>query len=323
MVDSKLITYRNYKDDSIPILTIKKGTLLFRSVPEPERFISDYLGIPGEKGYCLPYNYNVFFSLCPYVFDTNMYFNREIKDKNPHVGFYILIEDVKVVLMVKPSTIVRAQEEKSNLVSTSCENFTFCDGLKGRAYDPCFYDDFLKENLDIHGMIAIQEKDADNFVNRYYGQKRFEPFRKFVNLVKDQKSIGSPELILYPRKIRTFEEIKTDLKSLDFSTYYQDHISEFIYYPLEIFKHNTYDSDDEMYTSLIKLLSPDGMIIDDQLFHLTIDKRTYFYTIQEEYEESQRSYLLPSNEENKLKIFRNTNKDFIFNHFKPKPIFKN
>jgi hypothetical protein len=111
----EILEYRKFKvsdneaEVEIPILTLKTGTVLFRGVLDPSKFISDFLGIPIEgkpNAYCLPSQYNTFFFSYPYVFDTNYYNKLDAKGKNSHTSLYVLTNDVKVALMIKPSKIM-------------------------------------------------------------------------------------------------------------------------------------------------------------------------------------------------------------------------
>jgi hypothetical protein len=89
------------------------------------------------------------------------------------------------------------------------------------------------------------------------------------------------------------------------------HHEEFNYYAIDMYKHDPLQKD-EMYDKLLKLFSPKGMFIDDQNFHLTIDKRTYFYVIYESYSKEDRKYVVPIKEEKKLNILKKKNNDLIF-----------
>ena len=317
----ELLEYRDYKTESgvnviIPILTLKTGTVLFRGVLDPSKFISDFLGIPipgKPDSYCLPTQYNSFFFTYPYVFDTNYYNKLEAVGQNSHTSLYVLTNDVKVALFVKPSTLVRANKDEPNVISESCDNYTFCDGLKGRSYDPCFTEEFMKANPDVLGMYAIQKKDNVSFLKTYNKDTRFKSFKKFISFIYDEYMMGAPELILYPRRKRVFEDVKVDLKELGltFEEYMKIHYEEFNYYSLDIYKHNPLDLD-EMYHRLLQLLKPKGLFIDDQNFHMTIDKRTYFYVIYESYSKKDRKYLVPIKDEQKLNILKKKNNDLIF-----------
>jgi hypothetical protein len=318
----EILEYRKFKvSDSeaeveIPILTLKTGTALFRGVLDPSKFISDFLGIPIEgkpNSYCLPSQYNTFFFSYPYVFDTNYYNKLDAKGKNSHTALYVLTHDVKVALMIKPSKIIRANKDEPNAISESCDHYTFCDGLKGRSYDPCFTEEFMKANPDVLGMYAIQKKDNVSFLKTYNKDTRFKPFKKFVSFLYDDYMMGAPELILYPRRKRVFEDVKVDLNELGvtFEEYMKEHYEEFNYYSLDVYKHDPLQKD-EMYYKLLKMLNPKGMFIDDQNFHLTIDKRTYFYVIYESYSKEDRKYLVPIKEEQKLNIFKKKDFDLIF-----------
>ena len=60
---TKLISKRKFKDEEIDIVTIPKGTVLFRLIYDREDYFSDFGGVPlpEKDSYCLNKEYNVFF----------------------------------------------------------------------------------------------------------------------------------------------------------------------------------------------------------------------------------------------------------------------
>jgi len=187
----------DFKGAKIPILTIPKGTLLFRAVRHSEGDFSGADVSPGKR--CIPKNYNVFFYMNPFVPEIH----PELS-KVPNVDVYETPHDLKVVSMVRPSPYSRGSHHKSGeFPMISCDQIKdTC--LKGRDYDPCFKDEFLETFPDIHGWVAVGRSDSKKLLDAM--KKGDVP--KDVHLVKDQRGVeGAMELALYPLRKREMDNV--------------------------------------------------------------------------------------------------------------------
>ena len=160
---SSLISYRNFRNRKIPILTIPKGTCLFRYIYSKENPLEDFVGVKNEnlETFCLHPNHNVFFYPYPYVFDTNAWVEEATTVKNPKMFVYSTTRDIKILLLIKPSNY-HVNSKKGDGVIVSCKGLQFCKDFEGRSYDICLTDDFIKENPDIVGNIRIVFRDNKN-----------------------------------------------------------------------------------------------------------------------------------------------------------------
>jgi Glycosyl transferase family 90/N-terminal domain of galactosyltransferase/N-terminal region of glycosyl transferase group 7 len=187
----------DFKGVKIPILTIPKGTLLFRAVRHSEGDFSGADISPGKR--CIPKNYNVFFYMNPYVPEIH----PELA-KVPNVDVYETPHDLKVVSMVRPSPYSRGSHYKTEkFPMISCDQVKdTC--LRGREYDPCFKDEFLETFPDVHGWVAVGRSDSKKLLDAMKDGK----VPKDIHLVKDQRGVeGAMELALYPLRKREMDNV--------------------------------------------------------------------------------------------------------------------
>lgn len=250
-IDNSLIEYVEFQGAKVPIMIIKKGTLLFRYVydnPSDKVTISkmapgSFLGIQNENDeneYCLPDNYNVFFYPYPYVMDTNKY----LKPTASKMMLFETTVDIKVALFLKPSLYTRNLTGEENEISMSCDNFNFCYGLKGRKHDPCLKKEFLQQHPDVMGIYGISFNDNKRFIQQFNSPK-FKPFKKFIHMYKDKKTVGVPELMLYPL-IKREGEIITKVEG-DVYDFIKECKSAFNYEAVNVFNHKPLNKNDELF----------------------------------------------------------------------------
>ena len=179
---------RKFKEIDIPIMVIPRGTLLFRSVQEG---IDDFCGIPNGDKYCMNKNYNVFFYPYPAY--------REDKFK-----IFVVEKTLKIVNLIYPSYLSREVRLKKKYdFIQSCDEVErdFCGVYIGYRFDPCFSEEFLKENPDIAGMITLAVGDLEKQKNQYTDLNKYSIFHRDV-----RGKMGVPELILYPKQTRQISD---------------------------------------------------------------------------------------------------------------------
>ena len=195
-----MIKYRN-KD--IPILTLKKGTLLFRFSKNP---LSDLRGIPIDSEHtCLNSNYNVFFHPNPFVGKSML---RQFKDVEK-INIYKTLADLHLIMLIKPSQFTRGhRNSKRNFIKNCSDTRKGCFERKFKSSDPCLSDTIIKKYPHITGMIGFAIKDSMK-LNISMG-KGF-PSRanmKYMHFVEDMNGVKSiPEIILYPLKTRNPKDL--------------------------------------------------------------------------------------------------------------------
>ena len=160
-----------------------------------------------------------------------------------------------------------------------------------------------------------------NTLRANFWKEEVTDFRKFITFIREhgKNPPGVPDMAIYPRRKRSMDEIITK-KPIEGFTWIREHQSEFNYFPLFVFPHLGFEKDDQ-YTFLEKAFSPEGYYCEDtkMKYHFTIDKRTYFYMLQEYTEEKTLKHCLPIKDKNKLKILQEFNPELVFTLSPPKP----
>jgi hypothetical protein len=181
----------------IQIQTIPKGVLLFRAVKNSETDLVGANVSPGKL--CIPVNYNVFFYTSPFVVDGVHWFD----DGFPNVDAYITPHPLKIVSMIKPSTLTRSSRKEKGQVVEECSAQESC--LKGREYDPCFKPEFLQQYPNVHGWVAVTAADSKEVLSAIK-QRKLDP--STITLVEDGRGVrGPPEIALYPLKTRSLQDV--------------------------------------------------------------------------------------------------------------------
>lgn len=225
-----------YKGDDVNIITLPKGTILFRGYNEEKNIIDDYVGFrreaPEDNETIIPEDYNVFFY--PYPFAVEEYFSN-------FKTFVIMAlqYDVQIVSQVYPST---------NTHDDMYRDYGYVKPCKARPYDPCLTADFMKEYPKVVGQIGLFPGDV-KAMNDIYSDK-VETFKYWKNFMDYNGYVGVPEVILYPfkerQKKKTFTEKDKTFESLN------SRIKEYNYVPIVI-------TNKENYKSIVdSLLSEEG-----------------------------------------------------------------
>jgi len=200
---------------NIPLIELPQGTLLFRVVPDK---LTDFTGSKTEDGsLCIPPQYNVFFYFDPFTAEIFPEYLGNI----PNVEVYKLKHTIKVVSMIAPSTLTKAQRLSGKGVIKSC-NKTRKACLKGRVYDACLSDTFIAKYPSIVGWIGLGRSDSTR-VMKEIKSGVLQDKTDYIHLVSDSRGFkGSPELALYPLKERQISDITIDnptewMKTQDFN----------------------------------------------------------------------------------------------------------
>jgi hypothetical protein len=314
MKSNNLISFRDFEGKKSTILTIPKGTILFRHVYKTDNPINDFLGKYNEKEdkYTLSPDQYIYFYFYPYIRDTNKFVSSEIQDISTMIT-YVTTRDINILLLIKPSKYSKSKRFRSNTISL-CNEKIDCEGQKGFETDICFKEKFREENSDILGNISIKYSDNIDLKEAIKSGK-FNDFKKFIAFFKNvNNNLGVPEIALYPRIKNTDKciETKLDIPGYD---WIKKNFEEFNYFPLLVQPHKLYEKGD-FYKFLIDSFNPEGYTEPEskKVYHLTIDKRTYFYMLTEVIEKETLKYCLNDSFKNKLKILRSKNPELIFDY---------
>ncbi len=222
-----------YKGDDVNIITIPKGTILFRGYSSKDEIISDFVGYPSKNDdTIIPKDYNVFFY--PYPFVVENYF-RHFNT----FAIMVLQYDIQIVSQVYPSLNSRNDIRR---------NYQYIKPCTTRMYDPCLTDDFRREHPNVVGEIALA--DMDMVPINQINLEKVQAFKYRKNFMDVDGNMGVPEVILYPfkerQKTKTFSEKDKTFESLN------SRIKEYNYVPIII-------TGKENYKNIVdSLLSPEG-----------------------------------------------------------------
>lgn len=190
-----------YRNQEIPLLTLKKGTVLFRFSKNPE---SDLRGVAIDSEHtCLNSNYNVFFHPNPFV---GKYMLPQYRDsKTIHV--YKTLADLNLIMLINPSKYTRGHRNTERSFIKNCSKTRKgCFDRKLKGTDPCLSDTIIKKYPHVTGMIGFAKVDAKRLKENLPNIS--ESLLKHMHFVEDSTGVKSiPELILYPLKKRNPKDI--------------------------------------------------------------------------------------------------------------------
>jgi surface protein len=187
-------------DMNLSIITIPKGTILFRKSKDIN---SDYCGIPqkdNKNNYATHKYHNVFFYFYPFYSDSIDATSDEMTNK-----MFYLTKDIQLLNLTYPSKANRGDKHNSYYenIFKPCKEID----IKLKSYDPCLTDYFIEDFPDVMGMLAIARTDANDHIKIYYNKNNSEKDEALFYSVlwKDSEIIGSPEIILHPFQKRIIE----------------------------------------------------------------------------------------------------------------------
>ena len=155
----------------VTLVTLPAGTILFRGIQLPKEnplgFYTDYLGTPsmvqGTPTLCLKPTHNVFFYAHPLV----CFGAHNVGPLFDAVQVVVLVKDVNVVCMIRPSSMVRGEGKRyggsdpiqrcSNF-KESCVELTEAD-IKQLSYDNCLSPAYQRRSFT-RGWMAIANLDS-------------------------------------------------------------------------------------------------------------------------------------------------------------------
>lgn len=183
-----IFSVREYSSYKIHIITIPKGTILFRG----EENSDDKCGIKINNEYCSYKNLNLFFYFYPF-------YSEEYTTHT--MNAYYTTETLVFVNLTCPSELTHSAKFDDNIFN-SCDIIEpkICKKYTGRSYDICFTNDFLKANPDIMGYIGISRIDIAVNNNKYNDT----PIPFYSTMWADKYHFGVPEIALFPMRERSF-----------------------------------------------------------------------------------------------------------------------
>ena len=217
----------------ISLVTLPAGTILFRGIQLPTEnplaFYTDYLGTPsmvgGSPTLCLKPTHNVFFYAHPLV----CFGAHNVGPLFDAVQVVVLVKDVNVVCMIRPSLMVRGEGKRYSGISPiqRCSNFKeSCgelteDAIRQLSYDNCLSPDYQRRSstrgwMAIANLDSIEPKLEDEqqelrptmapylkaLEKRQPGVGSILTASTYVDATRSEKGknprTGFPEIVLYP-----------------------------------------------------------------------------------------------------------------------------
>lgn len=196
-----------YRNKPIPVLTVPKGTLLFRKTDTPE---NDTLGVPTADGRrCITPHFQVFFYANPFTAEIAL---GKFADLQGDTHVYKTTRDLKVVQLFGSSPYSRDTRKTARQFIRECSKTKRgCMPREGKAYDACFSDAFLKKNPEIAGMIGISRGDGLRVRNALTKNKTLRNKKKYFHMETDANgATGPPELSIHPFAVRPSKSTYND-----------------------------------------------------------------------------------------------------------------
>lgn len=290
--ESNIITFEK---DNINTITLPKGTVLFKGFKgsDSSKVLSDYLGWykPNDTySYIWP-NFNVFYYPYPFVIDDiNLTGTDIIMTTN------YLRKDIKIILGVSPSENARNDRHSSDYLKT-CSKLNVSEHFEGLYYDPCINPDFIGKNPDVVGSLFISGTDAKEHKEITAENIKYIKYRHFFQ--DNNNVIGVPEIIIHPLTERYSEELKFNRKETANYEWLSKNIDSYNYSTLSVDSHKAH-SESSFKKMIDALLSPEGAVMDGQVYHMTIDTKTLFFVITELTDEETLKHCIPIKVKNKL-----------------------
>lgn len=280
----------SFKNENVDIITLPKGTVLFRGYTEGVRqIIYDFVGYKSKNDtYMLSPSHNVFFYPYPYVLED--YFTPK------NMTIFVLSKDIDISLNISPSfNSWKDMIYKLEYLKT-CNEVQNDDYFKGNNYDPCFSIDFIKENKNVVGGIYLSGLDVSPISQTTTKKLDYLKYRRYFSDIDN--NVAVPEIILYPFKERKMDYVITKPTDISYE-WLNSKMDQYNYLPLITVQYDVNDKS-SFDTIINSLLSPSGYKDEEKTYHMTIDPLTHFYVITEFCDENVLKRCIPVSTENKL-----------------------
>lgn len=262
-----ITSYKKYKT-----ISIKKGTVLFRSMKKKDDIKSMFIGYQDIKNkdnnFYLNPDHHTFFHTSP--------MNMISKNFGNIRTMFILNNDIELILGLEPSKLIKEDiiNEKS--------------GYDFYSKDNCKDNDIRKQHIVYsYKYSCLKDKYKDLNIMGWFSDNlnlvlnSLEDLEKLYYIVNYKTKDGYylSEISMYPRTERFKETITTKIEDFE-ENYMKTYISDFNYKPFMIFDETI---PNETYKEIFdKLLSPEGFTNNDGTFHITVNKIDGTYVLAEE-----------------------------------------
>lgn len=185
-----------YRNTTLLVKTIPKGTLLFRITRDVE---NDFRGVPTESGKrCITPHFKVFFYPNPFAAELafEKYLDQDY-DKNTYI--YIVTKDIKVFYLLNPSPHTRRDKTRKRFFLTRCSTRKQgCMPRKMNEYDACFSDTIIKKYPTVVGYLGNVWSDSVS-MKKNLSKPENVRYKKYFKYAEDATNVKTvPELAIHP-----------------------------------------------------------------------------------------------------------------------------
>jgi Leucine-rich repeat (LRR) protein len=227
-VDSSNISTEEYNGKEVKFITLRKGTIMFQSMRKLDSITLNFVGlVKNDKGtdgsYVINPEHRTYFFLHP--FNTGY---------GGITVIYVLQQDIKLILGIKPSKIKGEQDIYRNY-GQLCDKKEYKSLIESSNYKAyCLSDDFLQKFPDVYGWFSLGMNDR----KKHYENSNIVKYGKYVSFYEnDIGVIDRPEVAMYPFKERSLADVITPVSKVNYD-FIVDNIDKYNYEPIIVLEEN-------------------------------------------------------------------------------------
>lgn len=226
-LDSSNISIADYNGKEVKFITLRKGTIMFQSMRKLDSITLNFVGLKTasgpEESYVINPEHRTYFFLHP--FNTGY---------GGITVIYVLQQDIKFILGIKPSKIKGEQDIYRNY-GQLCDKKEYKSLIKSSNYKAyCLSDDFLQKFPDVYGWFSLGMNDR----KKHYESSNVVKYGKYVSFYEnDIGVIDRPEVAMYPFKERNLVDVITPVSKVDYD-FIVDNIDKYNYEPIIVLEEN-------------------------------------------------------------------------------------
>lgn len=252
--NTESIETRTFNDIEFKVLTLKKGTVLFRTSSSLDNGFKDmFVGYRKDNKYIISPEHESYFFLHPFNIS---YGNTTI--------IHVLTSDVKLIMGINPSKLISKKEINKKFGQT-CKTKNYKSMIKSHFNTFCISDEFVRQNPDILGWIAPDISSSIKH-NETFDTLGSSGIGSYISYYENSEGlITRPEVTVYPFRERKLVDVETKIEDFSVDKVYEN-MDLYNYKPFLIIE----DSRDiKVYKKYIdKLLSKRGYKDESGSYHM-------------------------------------------------------
>ncbi len=252
--DTDSIETRTFDDIEFKVLTLKKGTVMFRTSFSLDNGFKDmFVGYRKDNKYIISPEHESYFFLHPF----NLGYGTT-------TIIHVLTSDVKLIMGINPSQLI-SKKDINRKFGQSCKTKNYKSMIKSHFNALCISDEFVTQNPDILGWIA-PDINADIKHNETFDTLSSSGIGSYISYYENSEGlITRPEVTVYPFRERKLVDVETKIEDFSVDKVYEN-IDSYNYKPILVID----DSRDiKVYKKYIdKLLSKRGYKDESGSYHM-------------------------------------------------------